>query len=267
MSGNGATSSRAGGAPARTPAPPPLAADVGIVAALPIEVGFLLDRLGRVRKYAGPRATVIEGEHEGKIIAVIVGGAGRLAARRAGELLLDGHRPRWVVSAGFAGALDPALRRNDTVLATEVVDPEGRCFAVETQMAFTTTGRGPRIVPGRLVTGDAIVRTAADKAGLRTRTGGDVVDMESSAVAALCAERAARFVSVRVVSDEAAVDLPGEVVSLMNRSGSNLVGAALRAVWNRPSSLKDLLTLHHQAHEAADRLAEVILAAVAALPV
>src|SRR4051794_20051165 len=98
-------------------APAPLAADVGIVAAMVIEVGFLTDRLKNVRKYAGSGHTVIEGEAGGKLIVLIVGGMGRDAARRSTGILLDGHRPRWVVSAGFAGALDPALKRNDAVLA------------------------------------------------------------------------------------------------------------------------------------------------------
>ena len=47
---------------------------------------------------------------------------------------------------------------------------------------------GRRIMPGRLLTVDTIIRTAAEKAELRQRFQADVVDMESSAVAALCAE-------------------------------------------------------------------------------
>src|SRR3954466_15676790 len=84
---------------ARAPAPVPV--DVGVVAAMSIEVGFLTDRLGKVRKYAGPGHTVIEGEAGGKLVALIVSGMGRASARRATGLLIDGHRPRWVVSAGF----------------------------------------------------------------------------------------------------------------------------------------------------------------------
>ena len=112
-------------------APAPIAADVGIVAAMAIEVGFLTDRLTQVRKYAGPGHSVIEGEAGGRLVALIVGGMGRESARRATELLLLGHRPRWVVSAGFAGALDPALKRNDAVITVEIVDPEGERYAVD----------------------------------------------------------------------------------------------------------------------------------------
>ncbi|SIO59782.1 adenosylhomocysteine nucleosidase [Singulisphaera sp. GP187] len=246
------------------PAPSPASVDVGIVAAMSIEVGFLMDRMKRVRKYAGPKHTVIEGECEGKVIALIVAGMGREAARRGAQLLLDGHRPRSIVSAGFAGALDPELRRNDLVMASEVVDLEGQRCAID--LGVSQHAPRPRVRSGRLLTVDAIVRTAAEKAELRERFAADVVDMETSAVAALCHERSVQFLSIRVVSDEAGVDLPAEVASLMTRSGSYQVGAALRAIWNRPSSLKDFWALHEHAQEAADRLATITAGVIAELP-
>src|SRR4051812_4992396 len=88
-------------------APAPVAADVGIVMALPIEAGYLCDSLEKVRKYTARKHTIIEGEVGDKIVAIIVSGAGRAAAYRAAETLIAGHRPSWLVSAGFAGALDP----------------------------------------------------------------------------------------------------------------------------------------------------------------
>jgi adenosylhomocysteine nucleosidase len=237
-------------------APAPVAVDFGVVAALGIEVGFLTDRLTRVRKYAGPRHTIIEGECAGKIVAVLVTGMGRDAARRGTQLLLDGHRPRWVLSAGFAGALDPDLKRNALVMPTEVLDLEGHTYAVEPMLPAEDPK--PRFTTGRLLTVDGIVRTAAEKATLREKYGADLVDMETSAVAALCGERSVRFLSVRVVSDEAGVDLPAEIASLMTKSGSYRVGAALRAIWHRPSRLKEFWALHEHAQEAADRLAEFV---------
>src|SRR3954471_16433562 len=148
------------GATHAAPAPSPV--DVGIVAAMPVEVGFLIDRLSKVRKYSGPRLSVIEGECAGKIVAVVVAGLGREAARRGAELLIDGHRPRWIVSAGFAGALDPELRRYDTVMPVEVMDLQGQRYTID--VGVPPEGRNPRLRAGRLVTVDAIVRTAAEKA-------------------------------------------------------------------------------------------------------
>jgi adenosylhomocysteine nucleosidase len=250
----------------RTPAPAPVSSDIGIVAAMPMEVGYIVDRLRRVRKYAGLGHTVLEGEFRDRLVALIVGGMGRTAARVATELLLDGHRPRWIVSAGFAGALDPALRRNDAVMPHEILDLDGQRFAIDVTVAPTEQSRVPKLATGRLLTVDSIIRTAAEKAALRAQFQADLVDMESAAVADVCGARGVRLLAIRVVSDEANVDLPRELATLMSRSGGYRVGAALRSIWKRPSSLKDFWSLHSQALEAADRLADVALAAIERLP-
>ncbi len=59
---------------------PPVPADVGIVAAMPMEVADLVNGLKKVRKYQSVAVPVIEGEYCGKIVAVAVGGMGRAAA-------------------------------------------------------------------------------------------------------------------------------------------------------------------------------------------
>jgi adenosylhomocysteine nucleosidase len=239
-------------------APPPEPADVGIVSALAIEVAPFLARLEKVRQYSGPRHTVVEGECAGKLVALIVAGPGRKAAGKATRLLLDGHRPKWVVSAGFAGGLDPDLARNDVVLPNEVVDEEGGRFSVDVSVPEGEQPPGRRFLTGRLLTVDRIIRTAAEKAELRSTYRADLVDMETSAVTALCGERLVRFLALRVISDEAGKDLPPEVLSVLGRTGGYRVGAAVGALWKRPSSLFDLLDLRERAHSAADRLAEVL---------
>jgi adenosylhomocysteine nucleosidase len=253
MSAGGPDGSSQRGVPS---APPPGPADIGIVAALPIEVAPLIERLQNVRRYSGPRHKVIEGECAGKLVALIVAGTGRKRARHGTQVLFDGHRPRWVISAGFAGALDPALARNSVLFADEVVAEDGSRWAID--VGVPPEAERERMRAGRLLTVDRIVRTAVEKAALRERFQADAVDMESSAVAALCSERQVRFLSIRVVSDEAGTDLPPEVLSILGRSGGYRVGAALGAIWRRPSSVKDLWALREHAHAAADRLAEIV---------
>ncbi len=245
-------------------APPPAPADIGVVAALAIEVAPLLARMERVRRYAGPRFSVVEGECGGQLVAVVLTGTGRARAQRGAEVLLDGHRPRWIVSAGFGGALDPSLRRNDVVLAREVVNLEGRRFAIDLTVPPGSESEGLRT--GRLLTVDEIVRTAAEKAELRRRFEADLVDMETSAVAALCGDRGIPFLSVRVVSDEAGIDLPPEILSILGRSGGLRLGATLGALWKRPSSVKDLLGLRQHAVEAAARLSTFLVGTFPRLP-
>jgi adenosylhomocysteine nucleosidase len=248
------------------PAPPPVAADVGIVAALGLEVGFLIDQLASVRKYAGPRHSVVEGTAAGKLVVLVISGPGRAAARRGAELLLAGHRPRWLISVGFAGALDPTLPRYAIVMPNEVIDGEAHRYTIDVAVPPAGAGELPRITTGRLLTVDRFIATAAEKAELRNRHEAVIVDMETSAVAALCSERGVRFLSIRVISDEAGTDLPPEVVDLLTRTGSYRVGAALRAIWKRPSRVKEFWALHEHAQEAADRLAKFTVAALERLP-
>ena len=245
-------------------APPPVPADVGIVAALSIEISPFLARLSNVRKYATARDTIIEGELAGKLVAAVITGPGRKNASRGAQLLIGGHRPNWLISAGFGGALDPALRRNDVVFASEVADEEG--VSLQIDVAVPDDSANARVSLGKLITVDRIIRTAVEKAALRDRTGAGVVDMETSAVATLCGDRNVKFLAIRVISDEATVDLPREIATILGRSGGYRVGAALGAIWRRPSSLKDMWALREHAIAAAGRLSDVLLAILAKVP-
>jgi adenosylhomocysteine nucleosidase len=229
-------------------APSPVPADVGIVAALAIETSDLVDGLKDVRKYQSASIPLIEGEHGGKIVAVALSGPGRAAARLATELLISGHRPRLIIATGFAGALDPSLQRNDLVLPDEIIDREDFRHRVEKPPALGTTITHSG---GRLLTVDQVVLLASQKAELRAAYQADLVDMETSAVATKCRER-------MVISDDAHSDLPREVASVIAHGGSYRVGAALRAVWQRPSSVKDFWKLYEHAIEAAGRLGKFL---------
>ena len=148
-------------------APAPVPADVGIVAAMPMEVGDLINGLKKVWKYQSVAVPVIEGEYAGKIIAVAVAGMGQAAARRAADVLIAGHRPRWLISAGFAGALNPAYSRNDLIVAHEVIDREGRSYLVDPPPSL---GASVQHAKGRLITVDQVVLRRPTKASCTART-------------------------------------------------------------------------------------------------
>lgn len=253
------------------PAPEPV--DVGIVAALPIEIGALRDRLKNVRTIEdaeGRKLAVVEGEIDERLLAFVVGGTGIEPARKATARLLAGHRPRWIISAGFAGALDPTLLRGDVIVPRQVIDGDA-VDAPRLSIDFGGLDQGDgvpgrRLRAGTLVTMPAIVRTTADKARLRDQTQADVVDMESFGVASLCAERNQPFLGVRVVSDDAAQELPPEILTILGPTGGFRLGATLGSLWKRPSSVKDLWRLYEHATESAERLATVLLQLIARLP-
>ena len=270
-------------------APAPVPADVGIVAALSIEVGDLIDRLQRIRRYHSASVSLIEGEYAGRIVVVAVGGVGRTAAYRAADLLVAGHQPRWLISAGFAGALNLAFARNEVVVPDEIIDPEGHRFPVvipepllSGQGALPTTDQehspptthqhpeerasGLECLHGRSLTVDRIILAPDEKQELRRRYDANLVNMESSAVAAFCSQKLVHFLSVRVISDDAVTVLPREVATLLTHTGSYRVGAAIRALWQRPASLKDFWMLHERALDASDRLAKFLVRCLDVLP-
>ncbi len=69
-----------------------------------------------------------------------------------------------------------------------------------------------------------------------------------------------------VLRDDGFTDFSPEVAALLIRSRSYRIGAAVRAIWNRPSSLKDFWTLHGRALQAADRLAMFVMRCIDDLP-
>ena len=159
--------------------------------ALPIEAGYLFDSLTQGPQVLRTKHTIIEGELAGKLVAVVLSGPGKAAARRGAELLLAGHRPRWLISAGFAGGLDPALARNDLVLPDEVIDLGGEPRSRSTARSRVHAACEPRTAACSRSIGSSPGRPR--RPSCASRIGADLVDMETSAVALLARERSLRF--------------------------------------------------------------------------
>ncbi len=237
-------------------------ADIGIVCALHIEIAPFLERCERVRKYKGD-SFVFRGGRYGDIkIAVVETGTGFARARRATQALIDAHTPKWILSAGFSGALDPKMKVGNIVVADVVCDVHGQELVQNSNMPANPDAG---LFVGRILNTDEIVRTVEEKQRLAHEHGAIAVDMESLAVAQVAAETHTKYLAVRVISDDMSADLPPEVLSVLGATGTYRVGAAVGAVWKRPGAVKDLWKLREAAHLAADRLALFLDGVVAQL--
>ncbi len=227
-------------------------ADIGMVCAIPLELGAFLARCVRVRKYIGSNFVFRGGRYDNIRVVVVESGTGFARARRATQALIDAHSPKWILSCGFGGALVPSIKIGDIVVANSIVDTHGQSLLID--VAFPADpARGLHI--GRIVTSDAIVRLVAEKRQLAEGLGAIAVDMESLAVAQVCREQGVRCLSVRAISDDVSNDLPPEVLSLLGPTGTTRLGAAMGAIFNRPESVRDMWKLRESAHSAAGRLA------------
>jgi adenosylhomocysteine nucleosidase len=239
---------------------------IGLVFALGIEAGPLVDLMEEVATISGHKFTAREGMLDGRRLVVMQAGAGREAAARCTEALIDGHQPQWIISAGLAGGLDEALARNDILMADHLSDEAGTSLSVDFKIAPEALAGAPHLHVGRLLTVDHIIHRPEEKKALGERHRALAVDMESIAVAEVCQKRKVRFLSVRVISDGVGDRLPVEVERLMNQTTlAGKLGAATGAIFRRPSSVKDMLALKETALIAADRLAKFLTGVIGQL--
>ena len=199
------------------PSEEPQAAPLGLIFALGIESGCFEDLLQGVITIRGGGFVGREGGLNGRRVVILLSGPGRQNAARATEALIDGHRPRRVVSAGFAGGLCPELKFNDILVADQLVSTEGGQIDIELPAGLAAAFAQPGVHRGRLLTTDHVVRLPADRQALFQRYGAMAVDMETIAVAEVCRRRQVPFSSIRVVNDTADQALPRDVEYLLRQ--------------------------------------------------
>jgi adenosylhomocysteine nucleosidase len=265
-----ATESASQARPADEQGPPrhePEVCHIGLVFAMPIEAGGLVDRLSGVIKTEGAGFAAREGGLGGKRLVLIESGIGREAAARATQALIAGHQPRWIISAGFAGGLHTDLARGDILLANQIVDLGGRQLDIDFKLDRETIAAQRGLHVGRLLTVDRIIADPAEKESLGQRHDAVAVDMESIAVAQVCRDAQVRFLPVRVISDPVGSALPTDIDYLIKRhSTAGKLGAAFGAIVRRPASIKDMWQLKEDALVASERLAGFLTGIIAQLP-
>ncbi len=241
--------------PSASPSPDDAHADIGIVCAVPMELGPFLSRCERQRSYTEAGFTFRGALYDRIRVVVVESGAGMAKAERGTRALLAAHSPAWVLSCGYAGALQPQLKVGDIVAANELVDESGGKLEIDLGME---SDPARHLHVGRVTTVGKIVRTIAEKHALAEKTGSLAVDMETFAVAQVCRELHRKFLAFRVISDDLSADLPPEVMSIFGDTGAVRFGAVVGSLWKRPSSITDLFRLREQATQAAEHLADFL---------
>lgn len=240
--------------------------DVGIVFATPGESGGFEDRLDGLLALTADKVTVKQGGLAGRHVALTSGGIGQAAARRAAERLIVGHRPAWLISAGFAGGLVDSLARGDFLLANDLVDLQGRRMQIAVGLEQPTESTNPRVHVGRLLTVDRVICRPQQKRELGQTHQALAVDMETMAVAAACQEHKTRFLSVRLISDDVNEALPEELNRILGSDHlAHKLGVALGSVWSRPGVVKDYWKLREHTLTDSDRLAQFLMGVVTQL--
>lgn len=216
---------------------------VAIVAALEREVWpFVKDWPVTRREYDGHSFKFFEASG----IVLVCGGMGSEAARRAAEAVIGLYHPGVIISAGFAGALDPGLAVGHTLTPRHVIDARDG--------SRTDSGGGE----GILVTFEDVA-DVEQKARLGAAYGAHAVDMEAAAVARSAQVHGVRFLACKVISDTTGRGLP-PIARFIGKDGGFQTGRFLSHVALRPWLWPGVLRLARDSALAAGKLREALVA-------
>jgi adenosylhomocysteine nucleosidase len=215
-----------------------------------------------------------EGTLAGQPVALLALGIGKECARIAAEMTIRCYRPDLVISAGFGGGLQSHVQDGDIVVGTEILElrkdqgAEITCDSLH-KPAYPTriNGNGTpdmRVHYGKIITTDEMVLRAANKTRIGKATGALAVDMETSAVATVCAARQVDFLAVRCITDNDHEDLPDEFNDFFVL-GQLRAKRVLSSCARDPRVLADLARLGYRAKHSGENLARFLQSALAHL--
>jgi len=212
-----------------------------IVAALPQELLSLLPHLTDQREVALSSGTALTGMLDDHYVAIMTTGVGLVNAAAATQRGIDALNPSRVLMVGVAGALDPDLELGAVVIPAGWVNHQAGKIEAGGFMSVTNTIPADldlltlaQLIPSLSVgglgaSGDVFVDDAAFRDALFARTGAQVVDMESAAVAQVSAQNNTPFLIIRAVSDRAGGEANGEI-ALSFEAAAQAACDALRGI-------------------------------------
>jgi adenosylhomocysteine nucleosidase len=245
---------------------------LALVSALPEELQAVLDLLPDEQRVIVGKRAFWQGHLHGQSVVAVLSGIGKVAAANTAALLASRFGASAIVMTGVAGGLGPGVNVGDVVVARELLQHDmdasplfprhevpghGRSrFATDTALTerlaraceatlrdpYATLGeaavgafglQAPRHHQGLLVSGDRFVSRTAESQALRAELPDALaVDMESAAVAQVCADFGLPFAVVRTISDRADdaahVDFPRFLTQVASRYSAHIVAELLR---------------------------------------
>ena len=173
-------------------------------------------------------------------------GMGRRNACESIRQAIATVQPERVITAGFAGGLNPKLR----------------CGTVVYDQDFDA-GFGPELeelgaLPAKFHCHKRVAITTAEKSELWRFTGADAVEMESSVIRAICREFRIPSATIRVISDDATQDLPLDFNALMTAEERINYPKLIWTVLSRPSRIPKLITFQQQTIAASRQLGTLL---------
>jgi adenosylhomocysteine nucleosidase len=187
---------------------------IGIIGAMAVEIEFIKARLSSITQEEVLGRVFYLGTLEKAKVVLVQSGIGKANAAATTALLIDKYQPTHIFNTGVAGGI--TLQPNDLLIATSVMyfdvfaenfgyEPgqlpgEPRLFYPSEQLRDQLVAQTSSTVhQGLLASGDTFVTTREVLTPLDEPV--VAVDMESAAIAQICAQASIPFAIVRAISD------------------------------------------------------------------
>ncbi|MBL0944902.1 MAG: 5'-methylthioadenosine/adenosylhomocysteine nucleosidase [Hydrogenophaga sp.] len=244
---------------------------LALISALPEELQAVLDLLPDEQRTTLAGRAFWQGHLHGQAVVAVLSGIGKVAAATTTALLIERFQASRVVMTGVAGGLGAGVKVGDVVVARALLQHDmdaspifprhevpgyGRSrFATDAVLgdalvrACEASLRDPRAMPGAeavaafglaaprvhqglIVSGDRFVSRTSESQALQAELPDALaVDMESAAVAQVCADFGVPVAVVRTISDRADdaahVDFPRFLTQVASRYSAAIVAALL----------------------------------------
>ena len=239
-----------------------------ILGAVKEEIAGIKGRMKIDQRHKFGKTDAWQGTFEDNPIVLARTGIGKKRAGEALTAVLDNFPIQMVISIGYAGGTHPDLKTGDLLIADRVLTaPKDGQPPEEIPVTANLADKAANLkvkdefslYKGSLITVDAVVHRPEEKKTLGETYGAMALDMETSTLAKIAADKDLPFLSVRAISDTLDQELV-DVSSFMEKDGEI---SKLKAGWyvlTHPGSLKDFKNLKEIANQATDNLTEFLMA-------
>lgn len=240
---------------------------IGIVIALPTEWRYFRNAFHVHYEHRLHGRKYYTGRFGRLPIAVVLSGVGKENAREATRIFCDTYKLSVLLSIGYAGGLNPELKRGDIVLSAfagnqKSTGPQPGDLTLENHLrSVADESHEHHVYISPIYTADKIVARHEEKKQLFKQTKLQIVDLESFAVYSEAKSRGIPFVGIHTITDTAEEDIPAlEIINPFLTSNS--MWRYPRIFWDiaiHPRLIVDFIILNHDAQVAGRSLTHFLI--------